>query len=98
MSQTSDYILIPEGRLKSLDFFRGFTMFLLIAEATHIYEHLVNPAFQGAIIHAIGTQCHCQRRLVFAGSWFFSKAGPGPSCHKNIPYRSMRIALHIRIP
>jgi len=63
MSQSSAYILTPEGRLKSLDFFRGFTMFLLIAEATHIYEHLVNPAFQGTIIHAIGTQCHCQRRL-----------------------------------
>jgi predicted acyltransferase len=58
MSQSSDYILTSEGRLKSLDFFRGFTMFLLIAEATHIYEHLVNPAFQGAIIHAIGTQFH----------------------------------------
>jgi predicted acyltransferase len=30
MSQSSDYILTAEGRLKSLDFFRGFTMFLLI--------------------------------------------------------------------
>jgi len=73
MSQSSDYILTAEGRLKSLDFFLGFTMFLLIAEATHIYEHLVNPAFQGAIIHAIGTQCHCQRRLCLLALGFSQK-------------------------
>jgi len=58
MTKTSDYILSPEGRLKSLDFFRGFTMFLLIAEATHIYEHLVSPGLQGTIINALGTQFH----------------------------------------
>jgi len=46
----------PEDRLMSLDFFRGFTMFLLIAEATGIYELLVDPAVKGTIFQAIGTQ------------------------------------------
>jgi predicted acyltransferase len=54
----SDIELTPENRLMSLDVFRGFTMFLLIAEATQIYDHLVNPAFQGTIIAAIGQQFH----------------------------------------
>ena len=45
-------------RLLSLDFFRGVTMFLLIGESTHIYSHLVDPAFQGTLIGAIGTQFH----------------------------------------
>lgn len=46
----------PEDRLMSLDFFRGFTMFLLIAEATGIYELLVDPAVKGTFLQAIGTQ------------------------------------------
>jgi len=46
----------PEDRLLSLDFFRGFTMFLLIAEATGIYALLVDPAVKGTVFHAIGTQ------------------------------------------
>ena len=50
--------LTDEGRLLSLDFFRGFTMFLLIAEGTQIYHHLINPAFKGTIIHSIGMQFH----------------------------------------
>jgi len=45
-------------RLLSLDFFRGLTMFLLIAEYTGIYHHLISPDFQGSWIHAIGTQFH----------------------------------------
>jgi predicted acyltransferase len=49
--------VLPAGeRLLSLDFFRGFTMFLLIAESTRIYELLVEPAFNGTIVGAIGTQ------------------------------------------
>jgi predicted acyltransferase len=43
-------------RLFSLDFFRGFTMFLLIGESTLIYTRLVDPSLQGTILHAIGTQ------------------------------------------
>ncbi len=56
MDKTSDYKLTPEGRLMSLDFFRGITMFLLIGEATRLYSQLAGPAFQGTLIGAIGTQ------------------------------------------
>ena len=42
-------------RLWSLDFFRGFTMFLLIGESTLLYEHLRGPS-AGPILNAIGTQ------------------------------------------
>jgi predicted acyltransferase len=45
-------------RLLSLDFFRGLTMFLLIGESTRIYERLVDPSFQGTLLHALGTQFH----------------------------------------
>jgi len=45
-----------QGRLLSLDFFRGFTMFLLIGESTLLYEHLRDPRLGGTILHAIGTQ------------------------------------------
>ncbi len=48
----------PVGRLLSLDVFRGFTMFLLVAEATGLYELLVDPAFGGPVVRAIGTQFH----------------------------------------
>jgi len=44
------------GRLLSLDFFRGLTMFLLIAEWTHLFMYLVDPKLQGTILHVIGTQ------------------------------------------
>ncbi len=43
-------------RFCSLDFFRGFTMFLLIGESTLLYEHLRGPALQGTLLHAIGMQ------------------------------------------
>ncbi|HXK60984.1 MAG TPA: DUF5009 domain-containing protein [Acidobacteriota bacterium] len=47
---------LPEGRLLSLDFFRGFTMFLLIGEATHLYEILNSPGFNDTWLGVIGTQ------------------------------------------
>jgi predicted acyltransferase len=50
--------LTPGGRLMSLDFFRGLTMFLLIGEATHIYSLLIAPSLQGTFIGAIGQQFH----------------------------------------
>ncbi len=56
MTMDSDQSKIPEGRLLSLDFFRGFTMFLLIAEWTHLFTILVDPAFEGTILNFIGTQ------------------------------------------
>jgi predicted acyltransferase len=43
-------------RLRSLDLFRGFTMFLLIGESTLLYERLRDPSLGGTILHAIGTQ------------------------------------------
>ena len=47
---------VPRERLLSLDFFRGLTMFLLIAEWTHLYSILRDPAFEGTILHFIGMQ------------------------------------------
>ena len=45
-------------RLFSLDFFRGFTMFLLVAEATSLYSLLLSPELEGTFIYSIGTQFH----------------------------------------
>jgi len=58
MTNTNDYLLTTEGRLLSLDFFRGFTMFLLIAEGTHLFSHLVDPEINSGFINAIGNQFH----------------------------------------
>lgn len=49
-----------QSRLLSLDFFRGFTMFLLVAEFTHLYGFLIAPEYAGTIISKIGTQLHHQ--------------------------------------
>ncbi|MCK5068762.1 MAG: DUF5009 domain-containing protein [Bacteroidales bacterium] len=45
----------PE-RLLSLDFFRGATMFLLIAEFTHFFTFLHDPALEGSFIYVIAEQ------------------------------------------
>jgi predicted acyltransferase len=58
MSEKLRSSVTPEGRFLSLDFFRGLTMFFLIAEATEIYDHLVDPALAGTVISAIGIQFH----------------------------------------
>ena len=43
-----------EGRLQSLDFFRGFTMLLLVnGGVLHYFAH---PQFEGTIAHAVFTQ------------------------------------------
>jgi predicted acyltransferase len=47
-----------QPRLLSLDFFRGFTMILLVAEFTHLFGHLLATQFEGTIIHFIGMQLH----------------------------------------
>lgn len=52
---------IVQSRLLSLDFYRGFTMFLLIAEFTHLFRYLVAPEFKGTLIHVVGEQLHHQR-------------------------------------
>ncbi len=43
-------------RLLSLDAFRGFTMFLLIAEFAGLFHYLVDPTFDGTIIGFLGVQ------------------------------------------
>lgn len=47
---------IGNDRLLSLDFFRGLTMFLLIAEYTGLYNFMIDPYFEGTIIQSIGSQ------------------------------------------
>jgi predicted acyltransferase len=44
----------PSERLLSLDLFRGLTKFLLIGESARIFERLVDPAFGGTVLAAIG--------------------------------------------
>jgi predicted acyltransferase len=45
-------------RLISLDFFRGFTMFLLIAEWTILFNAMTDPSLEGTFLHFIGEQFH----------------------------------------
>ncbi len=47
-------------RLLSLDFFRGLTMFLLIAEFTHLFSHYYTADFQGTFIYGLVEQFHHQ--------------------------------------
>ena len=47
----------PE-RLVSLDFFRGLTMFLLIAEFANLFPLLLVPKLEGTPLHFIGVQLH----------------------------------------
>ncbi|MBD3267421.1 DUF5009 domain-containing protein, partial [bacterium] len=56
MNQSADYRLTKNSRLLSLDFFRGFTMFLLVGSATGLYHHMADPAFEGTLLGFIGTQ------------------------------------------
>jgi predicted acyltransferase len=57
MSTNSQTTAIPApGRVTSVDFFRGFTMFLLAGEATHLYSHLLDT--NSGIVQAIATQFH----------------------------------------
>jgi predicted acyltransferase len=50
--------ILNSNRLYSLDFFRGFTMFLLIIEFTELFSLLVSPKLEGSFIFKIGTQFH----------------------------------------
>ena len=58
METPPKYVNFSDERLLSLDLYRGLTMFLLIAEYTLIYDHLVSPEFAGTWIAAIGQQFH----------------------------------------
>lgn len=46
------------SRLRSLDVFRGFTMFLLVAEFAGIFHHLIDSSLEGSLIYQIGLQFH----------------------------------------
>jgi hypothetical protein len=45
-----------DGRLASLDFFRGLTMFMLIGETTRLYELLRAPELNGTLLSHVGRQ------------------------------------------
>ena len=47
-----------EDRLLSLDFFRGITMFLLVAEGTHLWSVLVQPPIAGTVFENFFLQFH----------------------------------------
>ncbi|MGB5271278.1 MAG: DUF5009 domain-containing protein, partial [Eudoraea sp.] len=46
------------NRLLSLDFYRGLTMFLLIAEFSHLFANMVAPELEESVLYAIGEQFH----------------------------------------
>ncbi len=58
MTQLASEPNAPAGRLFSLDFFRGLTMFLLVAEFTHLFSNFTEPAFEGTIIYTVFEQFH----------------------------------------
>ena len=47
---------LGEGRVLSVDFFRGVVMFFLIGKATGLYDLPAGPAAGGDLIHAVGLQ------------------------------------------
>jgi hypothetical protein len=49
----------PDNGILSLDFFfRGFIMFMLIVEATEVYDLLVAPKLKGLVLYSIGLLRH----------------------------------------
>jgi predicted acyltransferase len=45
-----------QGRLLSLDAFRGLTMFLLVAEGARVYAAMINPEFDYPLLKAVAVQ------------------------------------------
>jgi len=50
--------LKTDNRLLSLDFFRGFTMLLLVGEFSFLYYKMASPSLEGTFIYSIATQLH----------------------------------------
>jgi predicted acyltransferase len=50
--------VFPKDRLLSLDFFRGITMFLLVAEGTRLWSVLVQDPFAGTALESFFQQFH----------------------------------------
>ncbi len=46
------------NRYLSVDFFRGITMFLLVGEFSGLFEHLVDPPFEGTVVWWVAQQFH----------------------------------------
>ena len=55
-SESKTTSLPATGRITSVDFFRGFTMFLLAGEASELYSRMLNA--DNSIVRFIGTQFH----------------------------------------
>ena len=45
-----------QGRILSVDFFRGFTMFMLVGEFSGFFGTLLHPSLDGTIFSAVGKQ------------------------------------------
>ncbi|NLO67831.1 MAG: DUF5009 domain-containing protein [Bacteroidales bacterium] len=60
-------------RLLSLDFFRGLTMFLLVAESVYLFPLLMTPELEGTPLYFIGKQLHHQE---WAGLHFWDLVQP----------------------
>ena len=54
-SKKPDAAILP-GRVASVDFFRGLTMFLLAGEATRFYSNLLKV--DNGFVQAVATQFH----------------------------------------
>lgn len=58
MNATTNSNFQSQDRLISLDFFRGFTMFILIAEGTSLFHAMIDPSLKGTFLYFIGEQFH----------------------------------------
>ncbi|SHG19095.1 Predicted acyltransferase [Fodinibius roseus] len=58
MDNIDNSLLDKYGRLLSLDFYRGLTMFLLVAEGAGLWYAIVQPHFEGSLLGMLGTQFH----------------------------------------
>lgn len=53
-TKVQDQTITLPGRVNSIDFFRGLTMFLLAGEATEIYSHFLSA--DSSVLHFLGNQ------------------------------------------
>jgi predicted acyltransferase len=56
MTEGPTNVFFREGRVLSVDLFRGVVMFLLIGKVTGFYDLLAAPGLDGTILHALGLQ------------------------------------------
>lgn len=55
---TKSPLAAEQNRILSIDFFRGFTMFMLVGEFSEFFSAMVNPSLDGTFVSAIGRQLH----------------------------------------